>query len=84
VLAATTLFGAGAGVVAAIMAVPSLPELAAPSVIPLHYGLPAGLVAGLSAAVVCVVVAASAVMALIVVRRMSPSLLRTAGDGLAS
>ena len=82
VLVATTLFGAAAGVIAAIMAVPSLPELAAPSVIPLHYGLPAGLVAGVSAAVVAVVVAVSAVMALIVVRRMSPSLLRTAGDGL--
>jgi putative ABC transport system permease protein len=82
VLVATTLFGAGAGVIAAIMAVPSLPELAAPSVIPLHYGLPAGLVAGVSAAVVAVVAAASAAMALIVVRRMSPSLLRTAGDGL--
>jgi hypothetical protein len=82
VLVATTLFGAAAGVVAAIMAVPSLPELSGTSVIPLHYGLPALLVAGVTAAVVCVVVAVSATMGFIVVRRMSPSLLRTAGDGL--
>jgi ABC-type antimicrobial peptide transport system permease subunit len=80
VLALTALFGAGAGVLAVVMAVPSLPELAAPPAIPLQYVLPGGLMTAVSAAVVAVVVAASAVVALILLRRMSPLLLRTAPD----
>ncbi len=40
VLVATALFGVAAGVLAAVMAIPSLPELGSPSVVPLQYALP--------------------------------------------
>jgi hypothetical protein len=78
VLAATALFGVAAGVLAAVMAIPSLPELGTPAVIPLQYGLPGGLLAGVSAAAMAGVVLATATVALILIRRMSPLLLRTA------
>jgi putative ABC transport system permease protein len=81
ILAGTALFGAGAGVLAALMAIPSLPELATPSVIPLQYGLPGILIAAVSASVIGAVLAASIAMSVILIRRMSPSLLRTAPNG---
>jgi hypothetical protein len=78
VLALTALCGALAGVVAAIMAIPSLPELAAPSPIPLQYGLPGGLVAAVTVVVLAVVLLATSAVGLVLIRRMSPLLLRTA------
>jgi hypothetical protein len=78
VLAVTALFGAAAGVVAALMAIPSVPELATGSVIPLQYGLPAGLVVAVSGAVVGVILLAAAVGTVVLTRRMSPVLLRMA------
>lgn len=77
-LAVTALFGIGAGVLAAMMAIPSLPELGSPSIIPLQYGLPAGWVAAVGAAVVAVIVLATVAVAAVLVRRMSPVLLRMA------
>lgn len=80
VLAVTGLSGAVAGVVAAIMAIPALPELTTPSLVPLQYGLPGGLVAAVSAAVMAVVLLAGAAVAAVLIHRMSPFLLRTAPD----
>ncbi len=84
VLAVTALFGAGAGVLAAVMALPSLPELATPSAIPLHYGLPGGLVLAVSAAVVLVVLVASGAVGAALIQRMSPVLLRSAPNDASS
>ena len=78
VLVATALFGVAAGVLAAVMAIPSLPELGAPAVVPLQYGLPGGLLAVVSAAAVIAVLLATTTVTLILIRRMSPLLLRTA------
>jgi putative ABC transport system permease protein len=83
VLAVTALFGAGAGVLAAIMAIPSLPQLGTPAFIPLEYGLPGGLVAAVSAAVVVVILLATAAVATVLVHRMSPILLRMAPNDSA-
>jgi putative ABC transport system permease protein len=84
VLALTALFGAAAGVVAALLALPSLPELASAPAIPLDYGLPGALVATVSAAVIVVVILAGAGVAAGVLGRMSPSLLRTAPNDTAA
>lgn len=78
VLALTALFGAAAGVLAALMAIPSIPELATGSAVPLQYELPAGLVAAVSAAVVGVILLAAAAGAAVLTHRMSPLLLRMA------
>ncbi|HTX45083.1 MAG TPA: FtsX-like permease family protein [Solirubrobacteraceae bacterium] len=78
VLAATALFGTAAGIVAAVMAIPSLPELASPSLVPLQYGLPGVLVALVTVAVILTVLVSTGVVALFLIRRMSPLLLRTA------
>jgi putative ABC transport system permease protein len=78
VMAATALFGAGAGAVAAIIAIPSLPELASPPLIPLRYALPGGLVIAVAASVVAVILLAAGGVATVVLRRMSPLLLRMA------
>ncbi len=83
VLAVTALFGALAGVVAAIMAIPSLPELAAPSIVPLQYALPGGLVVAVSAIVLAAILLATAAVASVVLHRMSPLLLRTAPNETA-
>jgi hypothetical protein len=83
VMVLTALFGAVAGVVAAAMAIPSLPVLASPSLVPLHYGLPVGLLVLVSVAAIVVVVAASAGVSVVLVRRMSPVLLRTAPNDIA-
>lgn len=79
-LAATALFGAGAGAAAATIAIPSLPELATPALIPLRYALPGGLVIAVAAAVVAVILLAGGAVATVVLRRMSPVLLRMAPD----
>jgi putative ABC transport system permease protein len=84
ILAATALFGTVAGVIGAIMAVPALPELANPSPIPLHYGLPGMLVAIVTVAVLATVFVATGVIAVILIRRMSPLLLRTAPNDAAA
>jgi len=47
-------------------------------VIPLQYGLPGGVLAAVSAAAVVAVLLATATVAVILIRRMSPLLLRTA------
>jgi putative ABC transport system permease protein len=78
ILALTALFGTAAGIVAALMAIPSLPELASPSLVPLHYGLPGALVALVTVAVVVTVLVSTGAVALFLIRRMSPLLLRTA------
>ena len=83
VLALTALFGVAGGVLAAIMAIPSLPELGTATVIPLQYGLPGGLVAAVSAAVVAVILLATAAVATVLVHRMSPILLRMAPNDSA-
>lgn len=84
ILAATALCGAGAGILAAVLAVPSLPELAAIPLIPLRYALPAGAIAEVSAVVVIVIVIASVGATLGVLHRMSPMLLRAAPDDAVS
>lgn len=84
VLAATALFGTAAGIVAAVMAIPSLPELAKPSLVPLHYGLPGVLIALVTVAVVVTVFVSMGAVALLLIRRMSPFLLRTAPNDAAA
>ena len=83
VLALTALFGVAGGVLAAIIAIPSLPELGAPALIPLQYELPGGLVAAVSAVVVAVILLATAAVAAVLVHRMSPVLLRMAPNDSA-
>ncbi len=83
VLAATALFGAAAGVLAAIMAIPSLPEVSTSAAVPLQYGVPGGLVAAVAAAVIAIVLLASAAVTAILIRRMSPLLLRLAPNDTA-
>lgn len=83
ILGLTALCGAAAGVIAALLAIPSLPELSATPLIPLHYGLPAGIVAAVSVVVLIVIGVACVSVATILLRRMSPSLLRTVPDDAA-
>ncbi|MGE5617404.1 MAG: FtsX-like permease family protein [Candidatus Woesearchaeota archaeon] len=78
VLALTALFGAFAGVLAAVMAIPAVPEFSAPATLPLQYGLPGGLVVAVTAAVVAVVLLTAAAVTTVLTRRMSPVLLRMA------
>jgi hypothetical protein len=66
------------------MAIPSLPELTGAAPFPLQYVLPAGLLAAVSAAVLAVVLIASAAVGVVVVTRSSPLLLRTAPDDTAA
>jgi putative ABC transport system permease protein len=77
-LAITALFGAGAGVLAAAMAIPALPELGGPASIPLQYRLPGGAVVAVSAAVIAVIALAGTAVSVILIERMSPTLLRSA------
>ncbi len=83
ILLLTALCGVGAGVLAALMAIPSLPELTSSSLAPLHYGLPVAAIAVVAVAVILLVAAAAAAVAVILVRRMTPILLRTAPDDVA-
>jgi putative ABC transport system permease protein len=84
ILALTALFGAGAGVLAAVLAVPSLPELTSATLAPLQYTLPAGVIALVAAVVIAIVLLAAGAVGTILVRRMSPSLLRTAPDDVSA
>ncbi|MGH2871447.1 MAG: FtsX-like permease family protein, partial [Solirubrobacteraceae bacterium] len=84
ILILTSLCGAVAGAVAAALAVPSLPELASASLAPLQYGLPAGAIGAVTLGVVGAVALASAVVGAVLVRRMSPALLRAVPDDLSA
>lgn len=77
-LALMAVFGAVAGVLAALMAIPAVPELSAPAAIPLRYALPGGLVVAIWAAVVTTVMLAAGAVTVLLTRRMSPLLLRMA------
>ncbi len=79
-LVVTALFGTCAGLLAAVMAIPALPELSSPSLIPLQYGLPGGWVAAVTVTVIAVILISTAVVAAVLVRRMSPLLLRIAAN----
>jgi hypothetical protein len=83
ILLLTALCGVGAGIIAALMAIPSLPELTSSSLAPLHYGLPVAAIAVVAVVVILLVAAAAAAVAVILVRRMTPILLRTAPDDVA-
>jgi putative ABC transport system permease protein len=83
VLATTALFGAGAGALGAAMAIPSLPELTGQPIIPLQYALPPGLITGVSATGVAVILLTTAAIGAVLIRRMSPLLLRTAPNDTA-
>jgi hypothetical protein len=80
ILALTALFGVPAGVVTAAIALPALPQLAAPTDAPLSYALPVSLILAVAAGAVLVVMVASALAARGILKSMSPSLLRTAAD----
>jgi hypothetical protein len=83
ILVLTALCGLGAGVVATLMAVPSLPELTSATLAPLRYGLPVELIAGVTVVIIVLVALAAGTVAAVLVRRMSPALLRTAPDDVA-
>jgi putative ABC transport system permease protein len=83
ILILSALCGAGAGALAAAMAIPSLPELASASFAPVHYGLPAGVIAAVALAVAVAVGLAAAGVAGVLLHRMSPSLLRTVPDDVS-
>ena len=80
ILALTALFGVVAGAGSAAIALPSLPQLAAPSEAPLSYALPAGLLLAAAASAVLVVVLATALATRGILNGMSPTLLRNAAD----
>jgi hypothetical protein len=75
--------GAGAGILAAALALPSLPERATASLVPLRFPLPLGTIAVVAAAVLVAVALAAAVVGAALARRMSPTLLRTAPDDVS-
>jgi putative ABC transport system permease protein len=83
ILLLTASCGVGAGIVAALMAIPSLPELTSSTLAPLRYSLPVTAIAVVAAVVILLVAAAAATVAVILIRRMTPSLLRTAPDDVA-
>ena len=80
VLALTALFGVAAGAFSAAIALPSLPQLAAPTDAPLSYALPVALILLVALGAVLVVLLATALAARGILNIMSPSLLRTAAD----
>jgi putative ABC transport system permease protein len=83
ILLLTAVCGVGGGVLAAVLAVPSLPELASATLSPLRYALPAGLIAAVALAVILAVALAAAAVDGTLVRRISPILLRTAPDDVS-
>jgi hypothetical protein len=83
ILALSALCGAAAGVLAAAMAVPSLPSLPVAGLAPLHYGLPGTLLTVVTAVVIAAVALAAAAVTVVLLRRMSPALLRTAPDDVS-
>jgi hypothetical protein len=80
ILMLTAMCGVGVGALAAVIAAPSLPELASASLAPLRYGLPASVIAAILAAVVIAVSLVAGAVTAVLVRRMSPALLRIAAD----
>lgn len=84
ILILTAVCGVGAGVVAAWMAIPSLPELSSGTLAPLSYRLPAGLIVVVTVAVLATVALAAAFVAALLLRRMSPTLLRTAPNDVSA
>jgi hypothetical protein len=80
ILALTALFGVAAGAGAAAIALPSLPQLAAPTDAPLSYALPVSLILAVALGAVLVVMVAIALAARGILTSMSPSLLRAAAD----
>lgn len=84
ILILTAVCGAGAGALAAAMAVSSLPVLSAPSFAPLDFGLPVAVLAAVTLAVLAAVALTSTVVTGVLVRRMSPALLRTVPDDITA
>jgi putative ABC transport system permease protein len=80
ILVGTALCGAVVGTLAAAIAGPSLPELDSATFAPLHHELPVGVIAVVVVVVVAAVALAAAMIALVLLRRMSPVLLRTLPD----
>ena len=80
ILALTALFGVAAGAGSAAIALPSLPQLAAPTDAPLSYALPVALLLAAAAGAVLVVMLATALAARGILTSMSPTLLRNAAD----
>lgn len=80
ILALTALFGVLAGVGTAAIALPSLPQLAAPTNTPLSYALPVWLILAVALGAMLVVMVATALAARGILTSMSPSLLRAAAD----
>ena len=80
ILALTALFGVAAGAGSAAIALPSLPQLAAPADAPLSYALPVPLILIVALGAVLVVMLATALAARGILTSMSPSLLRSAAD----
>jgi hypothetical protein len=83
ILVLTALCGAAVGTLAAAIAVPSLPELTSTSFTPLHHELPVGVIAAVVVVVVAAVALAAAMITSVLLRRMSPALLRTLPDDAA-
>jgi hypothetical protein len=80
ILALTALFGVAAGAGSAAIALPSLPQLAAPTDAPLSFALPVSLLLAAAAAAVLVVTLATALATRGILTAMSPTLLRNAAD----
>jgi putative ABC transport system permease protein len=80
ILALTALFGVAAGVGTAAIALPSLPQLAAPTGAPLSYALPVSLLLAVATGAVLVVMITTALAARDILTSMSPTLLRNGAD----
>ncbi len=80
ILALTALFGVAAGAGTAAIALPSLPQLAAPTTTPLSYALPVSLLLAVASGAVLLVMAATALAARGILTSMTPTLLRNAAD----
>jgi putative ABC transport system permease protein len=80
ILLGTALCGAVVGSVAAALAIPSLPELATGSFAPLSYSLPVPVIGAVTLITVAAVALAAGAVATVLVRRMSPLLLRAVTD----
>jgi putative ABC transport system permease protein len=83
ILLVTALCGTGAGILAAVLAIPSLPERAVASLAPLRFPVPVGPIAIVAAAVLVAVALAATAVAAVLMQRMSPTLLRTAPDDIS-
>ncbi len=83
ILLLTAVCGAGAGVLAARLAVPSLPELVTAQLAPLSDALPPLPIVIVSLTVIAAVALASSAVGAVLFARMSPALLRTAPDDVS-